>query len=200
MTGTMLKNTATRSAIFAASLIGLALSATSAVRADGIEDKAAICSACHGPDGKPVDASIPVIWGQNEGYIYLQLRDFKSGARESPVMSQIAASLEKQDMQDLAAYFSAKQWPDLGQPRAPRDVAEHAEEVANSAGCKGCHLDAWQGDSVTPRAAGQSVNYLRETMAQFRDGVRKNNPWMVALLKTYSDADIQALATYLAGQ
>ena len=37
-------------------------------------------------------------------------------------------------------------------------------------------------------------------MAQFRDGERKNNPWMVALLKTYTDADITAMASYLAGQ
>ena len=36
-------------------------------------------------------------------------------------------------------------------------------------------------------------------MAAFRDGERSNNPWMAALLKTYSDADIDALAKYLAG-
>ena len=171
-----------------------------AARAQGVEAKAAICGACHGTDGKPVDPSIPVLWGQNEGYIYLQLRDFKLGNRESPVMGPIAASLEKQDMKDLAAYFAAKPWPKLEQPRAPADIAQRAETVANSAGCKACHLSAWQGDSVTPRLGGQRLNYLRETMAKFRDGERKNNPWMVALLKTYSDADIAALATYLAGQ
>ena len=37
-------------------------------------------------------------------------------------------------------------------------------------------------------------------MTQFRDGKRKNNPWMAALLKSYSDADIAAMAAYLAGQ
>jgi len=171
-----------------------------AAHADGIADTAEICSACHGPDGKPVDPSIPVLWGQNEGYIYLQLRDFKLGNRTNPVMGPIAASLEKQDMKDLAAYFAAKPWPNLEQPRAPSDVALHAETVASSAGCKGCHLGNWQGDSVTPRIGGQGLSYLRETMAQFRDGERKNNPWMVALLKTYTDADITAMASYLAGQ
>jgi cytochrome c553 len=118
---------------------------------------------------------------------------------ESDVMGPIAATLEKQDMRDLAAFFAGKPWPALNQPRAPEDVARHAETVDNSAGCKGCHLANWQGDSTTPRLAGQQLGYLRATMAAFRDGTRANNPWMAALLKTYSDADIDALAKYLAG-
>jgi cytochrome c553 len=65
--------------------------------------------------------------------------------------------------------------------------------------CRSCHLANWQGDSVTPRLAGQEEQYLRETMTRFRNGERTNNPWMVALLKTFSDSDIDALAKYLAG-
>ena len=38
-------------------------------------------------------------------------------------MGPIAATLEKQDMRDLAAFFAAKQWPALQQPSAPPDVA-----------------------------------------------------------------------------
>jgi cytochrome c553 len=171
-----------------------------AARAQSVADKAAVCGACHGETGVPVDASIPVIWGQNEGYIYLELRDFKLGNRRSDVMSQIALSLEKPDMQQLAAWFAAKPWPNLGQPRAAADVARHAETIDGSAGCKGCHLAEWQGNSVTPRVGGQGLAYLRETMAKFRDGERGNNPWMAALLKTYTDSDIDALAKYLAGR
>ena len=169
-------------------------------RADTVEEKAAVCAACHGDAGVPVDKSIPVIWGQNEGYIYLQLRDYKLGNRKNASMTAIAAGLEKTDMKELAAYFAAKPWTALGQPAAPEDVAHHAETIDNSAGCKGCHLADWQGDSTTPRLAGQGLQYLRETMAQFRDGGRTNNPWMVALLKTYTDSDIEALAKYLAGR
>ena len=35
-------------------------------------------------------------------------------------------------------------------------------------------------------------------MDAFRDGARANNPWMTALLKTYSDQDIAAMAAFLA--
>jgi cytochrome c553 len=170
-----------------------------AARADTVEEKAAVCSGCHGENGVPVDKSIPVIWGQNEGYLYLEMRDFKLGNRKNSVMSQIAGGLEKADMKELAAYFAAKPWPNLGQPATDAATAQHAETVDNSAGCKGCHLADWQGDSVTPRIGSQGVQYLRETMAQFRNGERTNNPWMVALLKTFTDSDIDALAKYLAG-
>ena len=162
--------------------------------------EAAVCAACHGGNGTPVNKSIPVIWGQNEGYLYLELRDYKLGNRKNPTMSGLTVNMDKPTMKKLAAYFAAKPWPNLGQPSAPADVAAHAETVGNSAGCKGCHLDNWQGDSVTPHVGGQNLQYLRETMAQFRDGDRTNNPWMAALLKTYSDADIDALAAYLAGR
>ncbi len=180
-------------------MAAVAAIAAPAARADDIEETAAVCSACHGEAGVPVDKSIPAIWGQNEGYLYLQLRDFKVGNRKNVNMSEIAAGMEKPVMKALAAYFSAKPWPNLQEPSAPHDVAVHAENINNSAGCKGCHLENWQGDSVTPRVGGQGIQYLRETMAQFRSGERANNPWMAALLKTYTDADIDALARYLAG-
>jgi cytochrome c553 len=169
-------------------------------RADTIEDKAAVCGACHGAHGAPVNKSIPVIWGQNEGYLYLEMRDYKLGNRKNASMTAIMSKFEKSDMKELAAYFAAKDWPNLGQPGTAEAVAQHAETIDNSAGCKGCHLSEWQGDSVTPRIGGQGLQYLRETMAAFRSGERANNPWMAALLKTYSDSDIDALAAYLAGR
>lgn len=167
--------------------------------AQSVEDKAQVCSACHGEAGVPVDKSIPVIWGQNEGYLYLELRDFKLGNRKNETMSQIAMTLKKQDMKDLAAYFAAKPWPNVGQSHAPADIVHRAEAIDASAVCKSCHLDHWQGASVTPRVGDQEEQYLRETMTRFRNGERTNNPWMAALLKTFSDTDIDAMAKYLAG-
>ena len=71
--------------------------------------------------------------------------------------------------------------------------------LAGSAACEGCHASGFKGTSVTPRTAGQSGVYLRATMLAFRSGARANNPWMAALLKNYTDADIDALAGFLAG-
>ena len=55
-------------------------------------EKAKLCATCHGEQGIPINKQTPVIWGQNEGYLYLQLRDFKSGARKNALMSPIAAT------------------------------------------------------------------------------------------------------------
>ena len=52
-----------------------------------IAEKAKLCAACHGEQGIPINELTPVIWGQDEGYVYLQLRDFKSGARKNLLMN-----------------------------------------------------------------------------------------------------------------
>src|SRR3979490_516145 len=95
---------------------------TTPLLAQGIEEKIQVCAGCHGADGKPVDKTIPTIWGQQAGYIYIELRDFKRGDRKSDIMQPIASSLERQDMLDIAEYFAKQPWPDLGQPRASKEV------------------------------------------------------------------------------
>ena len=164
-----------------------------------IQDKVQVCSGCHGEAGKPVDKTIPNIWGQQAGYLYIQLRDFKRGDRKSEIMQPVASAFEKDDMMAIAEYFSQKPWPDLGQPRAPKDVAQRARTADGSVGCTGCHLDHFQGDSTVPRLAGQSRDYLAKAMADFRSRARGNNPGMSDLMIATSTEDLAALAEYLAG-
>lgn len=168
--------------------------------AETVEEKAQVCTGCHGEKGIPVDKTTPVIWGQMEGYLYLQLRDFKKGARQNEIMSPIASTLERDDMRDLAAYFAAKPWPSLGQPAAPDNVAKRAMTANGSVGCSGCHLDKFQGTGTIPRLAGQNHDYLAKTLTDFRTGARGNNPGMTSLAKATSEADLAALEAYLAGQ
>ena len=167
--------------------------------AESIAEKAEVCAGCHGQDGKPIDKTTPVIWGQKLGYTYIQLRDFKRGDRKSDIMQPIASTLEKDDMLAIAEYFSKKPWPDLGQPATARNVAERALRAEHSVGCTGCHLDKFQGDSTVPRLAGQSLEYLAKTMADFRTRARGNNPGMSDLMIATASEDLTALAEYLAG-
>jgi cytochrome c553 len=167
--------------------------------AESIADKAEVCAACHGQDGKPTDKTIPVIWGQQTGYLYIQLRDFKRGDRKNEIMQPIASSFEKDEMLAIAEYFSTKPWPDLKQPRSPKDVAERALSAEHSVGCTGCHLDRFQGDGTVPRLAGQGREYLAGTMADFRTRARGNNPGMSDLMIATPSDDLAALAEYLAG-
>jgi cytochrome c553 len=173
--------------------------AVTAVRAQSLEEKVQVCAGCHGENGKPVDKTIPNIWGQQTGYLYIQLRDFKRGDRKSEIMQPIASPFERNDMLAIADYFSKKPWPDLGQPRAPKDVSQRAQTANSSVGCTGCHLERFQGDSTIPRLAGQGRDYLAQTMADFRTRARGNNPGMSDLMIATPVDDLTALAEYLAG-
>jgi cytochrome c553 len=169
------------------------------LQAQSIEEKTQICAGCHGADGKPVDKTIPTIWGQQAGYLYIELRDFKRGDRKSDIMQPIASSFERQDMLDIAEYLSQKPWPDLGQRGASKEVTERALSANRSIGCTGCHLDHFQGDGTVPRLAGMGKEYLAKNMADFRTHARGNNPGMSDLMLATSPDDLAALAEYLAG-
>jgi len=179
-------------------ILGTFLSAASAF-AQSIAEKVEVCAGCHGLDGKPIDKAIPIIWGQQAGYIYIQLRDFKRGDRKNESKQPIVSSFEKQDMLAIAEYFAQKPWPNLGQPRSPKDVARRALSAEHSVGCTGCHLEQFQGAGTVPRLAGQSEEYLAKTIADFRTRARGNNPGMTDLMRATSPDDLAALAEYLAG-
>ena len=185
--------------ISSAVVLALVFIGTKPSSAQSIEEKTQICAGCHGADGKPIDKTIPTIWGQQQGYIYIQLRDFKRGDRKSDIMQPIVSAFERDDMLAIADYFSKKPWPDLGQPRAPKDVAERAVKANASVGCTGCHLDRFQGDGTVPRLAGMGRDYLTKTIADFRSHARGNNPGMSDLMNATSPDDLAALEEYLSG-
>ena len=133
-----------------------------ATHAETIEEKAQVCAACHGENGVPPEQSVPVpvIWGQNLGYLFFQLRDFKSGARKDQLMSPIAEPLERDDLMALAQYFSKKPWPKLAQPHPPADVAALAQRANASVVCTSCHQDGFIGDrhAAAPRRPGPRLS------------------------------------------
>jgi cytochrome c553 len=196
----MNRETARRHAggIVAALAAGLTLLPGS-VGAQTVEQKAQLCAACHGESGVPQQKTAPVIWGQQLGYLYLELRDYKSGARKNDQMSAIVATLERDDMMALAQYFSQKPWPSLAQPRASQAAAAQALRATSSVVCTSCHQEGYKGEGTQPGLAGQEKDYLAQTMLDFRDGKRGNNPGMSDLMKSISESDIAAIAEYLAG-
>jgi cytochrome c553 len=69
--------------------------------------KAETCAACHGPGGaKPTTPDYPVLAGQHEDYLAQALLAYKNGKRKNAIMNGMAAPLSKQDIADLAEYFS----------------------------------------------------------------------------------------------
>ena len=190
-----------RAAFCAPFLFVAAATVPPAVHAQTIEEKAQICSACHGESGVPPQQPfpVPVIWGQNLGYLFFQLRDFKSGARKNDVMAPIAEALEPADLMPLARYFSKKTWPSLQQPHPAAETAARAQRANASVVCTSCHQEGFIGEGTQPRLAGQERAYLERTMLDFRSGARGNNPGMSDLMKAITEQDAAALAAWLAG-
>ena len=73
------------------------------------QEKSAACAACHSADGNSLVPNFPRIAGQNEDYIVHALTSYKSGRRKNEIMKAQVAALSKQDIDDLAAYFSGQQ-------------------------------------------------------------------------------------------
>lgn len=74
---------------------------------NGKAKAAQICAACHGADGaKPTAPDQPILAGQYPDYLIKALSDYKSGKRSNPIMKAFAGQLSKQEIEDLAAWFS----------------------------------------------------------------------------------------------
>ncbi|PWC52473.1 cytochrome c [Azospirillum sp. TSO22-1] len=69
--------------------------------------KAGQCQTCHGMDGVAKIPQAPNLAGQQELYLKKALTDYKTGARRNEMMSLVAPALSEQDIDDLAAYYSA---------------------------------------------------------------------------------------------
>ncbi|MEW6166993.1 MAG: c-type cytochrome [Pseudomonadota bacterium] len=174
--------------------------------------KAAPCTACHGPAGNSSNPQWPKLAGQGSRYTYEQLKAFKDGTRSNPLMSPQAAALSDQDMRDLAAYFAQ-------QPFSPGVAAEDAVAIAQPlyragdatrgiAACAACHLPTGAGvdASAFPRIGGQHAGYAAQRLAAYRDAALAgakmpggNFKIMAAVAAQLSDAEIEALASYING-
>ena len=73
---------------------------------------AATCAACHGTDGATKNAAnfatLPALAGQPRENLAASLRAYKSGARPSTIMTQIATGYTDEQLELMAAYFAAQ--------------------------------------------------------------------------------------------
>lgn len=171
--------------------------------------KAAVCGACHGAGGNGgVNPEWPKLAAQGSKYIQAQLVAFKSGKRNNAVMMGQAAALSDQDMADLAAYFSA-------QPAVPGVASEASVPVAQKlyragdaarglAACSACHGPKGAGNpgAMYPHVGGQNAGYVATQLRAYRAGERGKEGtglMMAAVAKHLTDAEIDALSSYLSG-
>jgi cytochrome c553 len=177
--------------------------------------KAAVCTACHGPQGVAIAPNFPNLAGQSATYLYVQLKEFHDGQRKDPVMTGQAAALSDADMRDLASYYAALAPKPAGQADADSRGAQlylAGDPAQGIPPCQGCHGPAGLGPQPHPSSApqppwatfphlrGQSGLYVTKQLGDFKSGARagsSNAKVMHGIAATLDDDDMQALSTYL---
>jgi cytochrome c553 len=160
--------------------------------------KLLVCNACHGDNGVPKNATIPIIWGQQENFLIKQMHDFQSGARDFEVMSWMTINLSPAELGPAATSFAKKTWPTRSAGAA------RTSPPAGVALCQICHQQNFAGGPspsgpTAPRLAGQSYEYLVEAMRRYAEGERANSPEMLTIMGGISPAEREAMARYISG-
>ncbi|MDO9075607.1 MAG: c-type cytochrome [Rubrivivax sp.] len=166
---------------------------------------AAACGACHTQDASRGVPANPLLQGQHPEYLVKQLAEFKSGKRQNPIMMGMAAPLNEEAMKHIAAFYAARQ-PVPG-AATHKDSVMLGERIYRGGivakavpACSGCHSPNGAGiPAQYPRLGGQHVEYTEAQLLAFRSGARGNNAQMTAIAAKMNDAEIKAVADYVAG-
>jgi cytochrome c553 len=181
------------------------------VLADGTAEagqaKSTTCVACHGVDGNSVNPEWPTLAGQHPEYIVKQLQAFKSGARQNPLMTPMAAGLSDQDMEDLAAYFSSQTANGLEAAADKVDAGQRlfrgGDPEHGVAACASCHGPNGHGNpaALYPSIRGQHSTYVEAQLKAYRSGTRQTdqNQMMRGVTQSMTDEQIAAVAAYVQG-
>lgn len=163
------------------------------------------CLSCHGANGNSTIAANPKLSNQIEAYTHKQLVDFTTPQRVNPVMTTYAKMLTDEEKRNVAAYLAVqkvkpgaaknKDTVELGRKIYRGGIAEKGV-----AACASCHGANGGGIPVQyPRLAGQLQDYTVAQLVAFRTGARNNSPQMTTLSQRLSDAEMKAVADYIAG-
>jgi cytochrome c553 len=182
--------------------------------ADG-QAKSTVCTACHGANGNSTNPEWPRLAGQSAVYIAGQLRLFRSGVRNNPVMKPLASALSDQDIDDLAVYYEA-QTP-IGLEADPSYWKEgEALYLTGDSGreipaCVACHGPVGRGNLASgyPALRAQQSVYVVKQLNDYASGTRYSGPspatatpngiMMFTIAKRLSAEQIRDVASYVQG-
>ena len=182
--------------------------------ADGAT-KSAVCASCHGPGGNSTNPEWPRLAGQSAVYIAEQLRLFRSGVRNNPVMKPLASTLSDQDIADLAAYFEA-QTPvgleaDPSYWKGGEALYLSGDRAHDVPACVACHGPVGRGNLAAgyPALRAQQSVYVVKQLSDYASGARysgpnasaatPNAPMMFTIAKRLTPEQIRDVASYVQG-
>lgn len=182
--------------------------AVQAQDADAGRAKAAMCIGCHGIQGYqssfPEVHRVPMISGQNAGYIVAALQAYRGGERRHPTMRGIARGLADKDIADLAAFYERDgAGGAMLKTVAAREPSARVAELLTKGACASCHgEDLTQPiDPSYPKIAGQHADYLYVALKAYRtegnSSIGRANPIMTGIAGQFSPAELRLLAEHV---
>ena len=158
------------------------------------------CTSCHGDDGNSRTANMPSIAGQPQFFLLNQIVLMREGVRKVEAMTPFVKDLKDDDIQALATHFSNLPSKPSGEP-IDEQLVKRGAELADARRCGSCHLPNLAGQLQMPRLAKQRVDYLFQSLKEYRDSTRAGaDTAMSANIAGLSDADLVALAHYSASK
>ena len=189
-------------------VLGWSGSAIAAGNKEAGQAKSATCVACHGMDGNSANPEWPNLAGQHASYIAKQIKHFKVGERSNALMAPMAMTLQDQDVEDLAAYYSSTTPRPTGETEPSKvRLGERIYRGGNPASgvpaCAGCHGPAGAGNpgAAYPRIGGQHAVYAAAQLRAYKSSARTTDPntMMRTVAAKLSEEEIDAVASYLQG-
>ena len=190
----------------------LASAAQGAGDAEAGRAQSLACSACHGMDGATgLDPTYPNLAGQNERYLYEQLKLIQSNERLILLMTGQLTGKTDKNLRDMAAYYASLPGKIA---RASGDDASIAKAEGiyrggimhkRVAACTACHSPTGNGNALAgfPALAGQPAPYLIAQLTAYREGERTTDETYGGMMRdiagNLTDGEIAVLADYLQG-
>jgi len=160
------------------------------------------CVGCHRKDASGrVSGAYPRLAGQHATVLMKQMADIRSGLRNNPKMKPFIDddALTPHDLADIAYFLEALPiTPNNG--KGPGTGIARGKQLYDH-DCVSCHGAKGEGNSAKyfPMVAAQQYNYVLREVNFIRNGYRGNsNPDMLAVIKTYSSSDLEAVSDYIA--
>ena len=182
-----------------------------AVLPDTMEQRVIACTACHAkPDTN--DAFFPRISGKPAGYLYNQLRNFREGRRQYPLMTYMVDHLPDDYLREIAHYFSEQHLaPPAVQPsdagaavlERGRQLVLKGDAALKVPACIACHGEKLTGVApAIPGLLGLPRDYLNAQFGAWRTKVRRAHApdCMAVITERLSLADVAAITSWLGTQ
>jgi cytochrome c553 len=160
-----------------------------------------VCQGCHKSSGAGLsDGTYPQLAGQHATVLIKQMTDIRDGSRDNPKMFPFAGKhiVTIQEIADIAAFLEQLEIPGDNGKGSGTALAQGKAIFRKE--CSSCHGEHGQGNGQKfyPMVAAQHYLYMLRQMEQIKDGKRRNaHPKMVKVIKTHSEAELQALADYM---